>query len=242
MLAALVLVLAAGDISNEPDLTAYWSELEELQHRYELELVKTFADRLRLQVPKPSAQEEVRLFVETYTTICEFARIEYEELDEAERDARQFYGDTIDEAARNGLELCKQLDRTSERYTYEAALIGATIRTKFRAKRYRRAMENAADEAIALDPDNPDAYTIRAIPYLMADDRHGGDLQHAVELLNQALVLEPNNEHARLLLAHAHEEMGELDLATDEYRDLLARNSNCVPAKRALDRLNADEC
>ena len=127
------------------------------------------------------------------------------------------------------------LDSTSETLRLEADLLATLIRSKFRGKKYRKPMERAAREALALDADNARALVSLAKPRLFAPGRNEADLQAGLELLAEALEIEPDLETAYLLKGRALDELGRTDEALVAWRRALEINPDSRPAVDLLD-------
>ena len=151
---------------------------------------------------------------------------------------RRELGDRIDTVAEEGLHALQDHEETSETWRLRADLYGLMIRTDFQATKYRQTMIEAADRAMALDPQNPLAYLSRAKPYLFADPGRGQDLDAATRLIDQALALNPGLEPARLLKAFALHEQKHTPEALALLEKLLAENATCKPAHRWLAEWN----
>jgi len=167
-------------------------------------------------------------------SLAEMLRVEFEDSMEGDRMARAALGQRIDAAATGALELLASLPESSERYRVEADLLATMMRSDFRAKKYRKALDAATALALQLDEHNPRAWVTAAKPFLFAGPKQGGDLEEALRHLDRALELEPDLESALLLRAHAYEKMGKGDLAATDRAKALARNPTCGPALRAL--------
>lgn len=230
----LAAAFVVGTIQADPASARV--RLEDVRRSYDLARVDTLIGSLDYEASNavPDALAEALLMK------AEWLRIDYEQL--ADDDAKRAQlGNEIDRAAERGLNLCASAPETSEWLRRAADLRGTLIRSKFRAKKYRKKMEADADRAIELDPTNARAYVTRAKPWLFADDRHGGDIEQAVALLNHALQLDPELESAQLLLAYATEQDGKEDDALQRYRAILQANPRCKPASIAVKNLENDD-
>ena len=209
------------------------SRLAEVEIQYDVVRAQEFVDHVR------EAGDGDELFAEALLVLAELHRIDFEALDESQRAERRELGRRIDDLADEALALIDELSESSHTQRLKADLLGVKIRSNYQAKKYRKQMERAAARAMELDSTNAAAYVSAAKPFLFADERHRGDTDHAIALLNTALKLEPNFEKAHLLLAYAMEQNGELDLARQRYESVLGTNPDSRPALDALARLRA---
>jgi len=216
--------------------SASWIEiLDAAESSYDITLAQELVETLR-------NEDGSELFLaEALLILAELHRIEFEATDESARSERRALGKQIDAIADEAISLLRAAAQSSHQQRLLADLLGVKIRSNYQAKKYRKHMEQAAALAIELDSANGAAYVSAAKPYLFADERHRGDVDYAIELLETALEHNPDIEKAQLLLAHAHEEKGERVRAEDCYESVLQANSNCRPAREALERLNAEK-
>jgi tetratricopeptide (TPR) repeat protein len=173
---------------------------------------------------------------EAYLIKAEILRFEWEILPE-DADDREHVADELDAAAWAGIERCKLLSESSETFRLRADLLGTLIRSRYRAKKHRAEMEADAERAIELDSENARAYVSKAKPFLFASERHGGDIETAIELLDKALELDDSLETAKLLRAYGLEQLDKRDEALAVYREVLQRNPQCRPAAHAISEL-----
>lgn len=224
------LLIVAAIVAAEPNVSD-WEQFETIRRSYEYEALDAF-------INKVDSGEAPGLLAEALLTKAEWLRIDFEELPDDDHAGRQELGDAIDELAKRGLDLCAAAPVTSEWLRRSADLRGTLIRSKYRAKKHRETMEAEAEAALQLDPRNARAYVTRAKLYLFADDRHGGDIEQAILMLEQAVALEPTLEQANLLRAYAHEQDNRFQDAQNLYEQVLLRNPNCRPAQQAIRRLS----
>ena len=223
----LFLGLGAGAFAND------WQErLEAARRSYSLESVNRLIDEMTTEhiAESPAALAETNLIK------AELLRFEWETLPEDAED-REHVADELDAAAWAGLEHCKPLSESSETFRLRADLLGTLIRSRYRAKKHRAEMEADAERAIELDSENARAYVSKAKPLLFASERHGGDIEKAIELLDKALALDDSLENAKLLRAYGLEQLDERDAALVLYREILQRNPQCRPAEHAISEL-----
>lgn len=230
------LLLLAALLAVPPDAPD-WQRLENVRRSYDYAEL----DRFIADISTKDAAATAELLAEALLAKAEWLRIDLEVLPEDDRAKRQELGNAIDDLAKQGLELCAAAPETSEWLRRAADLRGTLIRSKYRAKKHRKTMEAEAEAALRLDPQNARAYVTRAKPYLFADDRHGGDVEQAVRLLQHALDLDPDLEAAHLLTAYAFQEEELTEQAKERYQQILSRNPACKPAKTAFERLDASD-
>ena len=224
---ALFIELAAGAFASD------WHErLEVVRHSYSLESVNgLISDMTAEDVAEPPAA-----LAEAYLIKAELLRFEWETLPE-DSDGREQVADELDAAAWAGVERCELLSVSSEALRLRADLLGTLIRSRYRAKKHRAEMEADAERAIELDSENARAYVSKAKPLLFAGERHGGDVEAAIELLDEALKLDNSLESAKLLRAYGLEQLDERDAALAAYREILQSNPQCRPAAHAISEL-----
>lgn len=167
---------------------------------------------------------------------AELLRVRFEETPPGETATRQTLGQQIDVIASEALDLLPSQPESSERERVEADLVATMIRSDFRAKKYQSRFEAAVARARALDPHNPRALVTAAKPFLFAPPGHGRDPRKGIELLDQALALDPRLEAALLLRAFARDQLGDRPAAEADWRAALRLNPDCAPARRAMAR------
>lgn len=224
---ALFLGLEAVAFSHE------WQErLEVVRRSYSLESIDELISEMTMQhdTAAPAA------LAEAYLIKAEILRFEWETLPE-DSDDREHMADELDTTAWAGIEQCNSLSAASETFRLRADLLGTLIRSRYRAKKHRAAMEADAERAIELDSKNARAYVSKAKPFLFASERHGGDIEAAIALLDKALTLDDSLESAKLLRAYGLEQLDESDAALDAYKDILKQNPRCRLAEHAISEL-----
>lgn len=230
MIVALLILFLSADSA-----TANWqARILEARRSYEYAPVNALIEELRAATQRDNDPVLATALAETYLAKAELLRIDFEMLPNDAADDRNGLGAAIDAAAKAGLKVCESLPADSETYRLRADLRGTLIRTKYRAKKHRKKMEADARRALRLDPTNARAYATRAKPYLFADDRHGGDIETALDLLQTALDLDSSIESVHLLQAYAFAESGRTEEAVRHYEAILDSNPNCRPANDAL--------
>ena len=210
---------ALGEASRRYDASAATGVLSEARLLYRSE-------------PSPAATD---LHVRASLEVAELLRIEFEESRDGNREARRIIGQRIDATAEEALAILELLSPSSENARRRADLIATMIRSDFRAKKYRDNFDRAVAQALELDQENALAWVAKAKPFLFASPNHGGDLGEAVGLLTRALELSPSLESARLLRAEAYLGIGDTGAAAADWREALAGNPHCEPARRRLE-------
>lgn len=231
VLSSLFVLLAA----NSEDALA--KSLADVETRYDVTLAQEFVADVRAereQTPTPTLNA---LLSKGLLALAEIYRIEFEALDESKRSDRRAIGKKIDEAADEALAIVSSTDESTDQQRMLSDLLGVKIRSNYQAKKYRKRMERAAARALELDPKNAAAYASASKSYLFADEAHRGDVNKAIELLVTAVELDPSNEKALLLLAHAREQNGDTARAKELFESALQNNPHCRPARDALERL-----
>ncbi len=212
-------------------LTTFAGPLEEAARTYDLPTAKAIAAALP---GDDNAEQRAR----AHLLVAELLRIDFEFLPESATKERRALGKEIDEAADTGLLAAASMTESSEKYRLTADLLGTKIRSTYRAGKFKDEMNRAIDKALDLDPNNAYAIIARAKTFIFRPDPSGEELQQAFALLENALMLNAALERAKLLQAHAHDLLGEHEKAIALWEALLAGNSDCKPARRALENAN----
>ncbi len=184
-----------------------------------------------------STSAEARLRADAGLLVAELYRIDFEQTPPDQREERRRLGALIDDAALEGLALLDSVAIDSESQRLRADLVGTLIRSKFRGKKYRRQMEEAAQRAVELDGRNALGWVSRAKPHLFAPGRTRQDLHSGLEYLQQALKIDPRLETAKLLRGRALAELDRHQEAIEELRAVLAANPACAPARDLLQEI-----
>jgi len=224
---ALLVGLGAGAFASDRQ-----ESLESVRLSYSLESV----DDLIAEITTDQGAGDPAALTEAYLIKAEILRFEWETLPEDSED-REHVADELDAAAWAGIERCKLLTESSETFRLRADLLGTLIRSRYRAKKHRAEMEADAERALELDSKNARAYVSKSKPLLFADERHGGDIETAIKLLDTAIELDDSLESAKLLRAFGLEQLDDRDAALAAYREILQRNPQCRPAKHAISEL-----
>lgn len=226
---------------------AYADMMDELRDQYEEALrfydedkAETAFKMIKVYADVNGGEARKLLLAKAALLVAELYRLKYESEDMGILD-RGDVGDRIDEAARTGLDALENLPDSSERWRIESDLYATMIRSKFKGKRYGDEMEEAADKALELDPDNPNAYVTACRRYLFAAERHGGDLEKALNMLNKALDLDPNHERALVFRGTAYEKLGRLEDAKKDWIHVLDMNPHSHLAISNLNRVKGED-
>ena len=234
LLTALVLLLPRASCADE-----LGSSLREARRTYDLTAAIELRALAREPQTTPNAAAE-RLLAEACLLVAELHRLEFEKTPEGQRAERRRRGELIDDAAREGLQALEGLEPVSVVLQMRSDLLATLIRSKFRGKKYRRQMESAARLALEADPGNALAWVSQAKPLLFRPQRDDDDLRAALDLLEQALALDPTLESARLLRGKAYAELGEIAAAQADWLVALRANPDCTPARELLEKYGAD--
>lgn len=230
-------LLMMAILCGVPSPMSWDARLDEVQHAYSIEASDQLVAELAEYCQSSEDFDIQKSLSNAYLIKAELLRFEFEQLPKYARQERSALGNDLDEAAMAGMEICKELPESSEKYRLLADLRGTLIRTKFRAKKHRKKMMADAERALAIDPKNARAYVSKAKLFLFADERHGGDVETALELLQHAQKLDASLETAQLLYAYGLEEASRADEAIGYYKKILEQNPRCRPARAAVEEL-----
>ncbi len=211
------------------------SDLAEARETYDLEAAIEIADSLAAVHDETPTNEFILEAAEADLLVAELLRIEFEMTPEDEREARRELGDRIDSAAQRGLDRIDSLEESSRVLRVRADLIATLIRSKFRGQKYRRSMNQAARRAIELDPSNASAWVTLAKPPAFKPGRDDADRAEALEMLDEALTLDPDHETARVMRGRMLYELGDEAAARSEWSSVLKQNPRCRPARDLLE-------
>ena len=233
----MAFLLLIATLCGELSPTGWDARLNEVRHSYSVEAAGQLIAELAEHDQSSGDSAIHEALAEAHLIKADLLRFEFEQLPKDAGSERSVLGNELDEAARGGLEICQTLPESSEKYRRLADLRGTLIRSKFRAKKHRKKMKADADRALELDPENGRAYVSKAKLFLFADDRQGGDVERALDLLEHAQKLDGSLETAQLLYAYGLEEAGRPNEAMQLYTMILKRNPQCRPARTALENL-----
>lgn len=208
--------------------------LDRAERTYDLAAVRTVQRALEVTEPAQRDVEWRTLAMRAHLLAAELLRIEFEARPANATAERRALGKAIDTEARAGLLVLEELPDTSEKFRCKADLIGTMIRSSYRAGNLRADMRAAIDQALALDPENPRALVSAAKLVVFDPNAKADELREAMATLTGVLTRSPDLEQAALMMAHAHQRLGEVAQATQIWRDCLQRNPDCAPARRGL--------
>jgi tetratricopeptide (TPR) repeat protein len=232
LLAATALLAAPAGPAD--DLAA---QIAAAQRAYDVQAAEAAQTAARALTATEPLAEGVMLRIKACLLVAELYRIDWEKLAESDIVHRRAIGGKIDDAVEEALSLYDQLPENSEKNRLKADLLGTMIRSDFRAKKYKKPMDEATARALALDPNNARAYVTQSKPFLFAPKNEGGDPAKAVDILTTALKLDPTLESARCLRGLAYKKAGQPALAKQDFQTALDQNPECRPAKEQLAEL-----
>lgn len=229
--------LLASVLLSIPSFAASFDELMaeagRVTHEYDLAAGAELIDQMKPIVDEDSSDEQKLTLASVALMVAELRRMEYETTDAEPREKR-LLGRTIDDAAETGLRALKTATKTSERWRIRADLYGTMIRSKFKGKKYGGEMDKATEKALELDPKNANAIVTGSKRALFAKPSQGGDVPKALEMLNEALDLDPNHERALIFRGIAYEKLGNDDQAEVDWKQALQLNPHSRLAKENL--------
>ena len=94
--------------------------------------------------------------------------------------------------------------------------------------------EYEENESVVEEKRADDSNDVEALRSLVEENVKSGKLPEAIEALNRLIELEPNDPELPLLKANFYSYMGELELAKNEFEDILARDPFVVEAYHGL--------
>ena len=204
---------------------------------YDLAAAIELRDASRTVDEDPPSAARARFLAEVHLLVAELYRIDFEQTPANQREERRRLGSLIDDAALEGLALLEPVGIDSESLRLRADLVGTLIRSRFRGKKYRHQMEEAAQRSVELDSRNALGWVSRAKPLLFAPGRNRQDLHSGLEYLQEALEIDPHLETAKLLRGRALAELDRHTEAIEELRSVLAANPACAPARDLLQEI-----
>lgn len=214
--------------------------LDQAERTYDLAAVRDVQQALEATAPAQRDGEWRERSVRAHLLAAELLRIEFEAHPATATAERRALGKSIDVEARAGLLLVEELPESSEKYRCKADLIGTMIRSSYRAGNLRADMRAAVERALELDPGNARALVSSAKPVVFDPGAKAEVLREALVTLARALASSPGLEQANLMMAHAHQRLGEVARAAEIWRECLQRNPGCAPARRALETEGPD--
>ncbi|HEO71065.1 MAG TPA: hypothetical protein ENN80_07365 [Candidatus Hydrogenedentes bacterium] len=237
-----LLSVAVGAAYDNASLEELKQAAEKSQHTYDIETARELLPVLQGRLyTVPQAEETAlrELLAQHALFIASMARNEYEKDDISIGEKREL-GSEIDAAASKGFSALGPLPETSEKHRITADLLMMRMRTKFKGQRHEGSMEAAADKALALDPCNPSALLTKSRRKLFAEDKHGGDFEEGLAMVNRAIELDPANEQAFVLRGLAWKRHGDMEKAIADWKRALDINPHTKPAREHLERAGAN--
>lgn len=232
----LVPLAVVADPHVDPKVGVFAKRIDGVRMAYDIPGAATLLEEMSKYVEaKPTREGDLEVG-RAALAVAELLRYQYEWGGLGPIDRRNV-GKKIDSAAYTGHRALNRADPSSEKYRIKADLWGTMIRSDFKAKKYGTRMERAAEIALDLDPENPNAYVTGCKRALYAPEKRGGDLDLAMEYLDTALKLAPHHEAALIMRGIGWEKMDEFDKAMEAWNKALDLNPNCRPAKENLARL-----
>jgi tetratricopeptide (TPR) repeat protein len=194
---------------------------------------------LQEAVAKDPSPETYLLLGRACLTVAELRRYAYEKATDMDPRDRRLLGREGDEVARIGHDAMDALpDTMSEKWRIKADLYATMIRSLYKGEKFVNEMDAAMEEALELDPKNPNALLTATKRPLFAEEKHGGDPKKALELIGRVLEIDPNMELAIAFRGVAYEKLGQMDKALADWRRALELNPK---SRLALDKLQEHE-
>jgi tetratricopeptide (TPR) repeat protein len=237
------MLLVAGADYETASIAELRDAVETAHRTWNLDLAQELITPLkqRLNTAAGDAAQELRwLLARDALLTASLLRNTYEKAD-TDNAFRRELGQRIDDAASTGFSALGGLPESSEKSRIMADLYMMMMRSKYKGKKYEDAMEKAADRAVELDPENPEALLTRSRRRLFAEENRGGDFEEGLKMVNRAIALDPDNEGAYILRALAYERHGMLDNAIADYQKALEINPEARPAAEHLERARAKQ-
>lgn len=216
------------------DLSA---EVDRVERDSDLEGALKLVEALQARTVSNAKPEDLMLLGRAALTAAEVRRYQYEKGNDMDPRDRRLLGRMIDEVAKIGHDAMDALpEDMSERWRIKADLYMTMIRSYYKGNKYIDAMDAALAKAIELDPENPNALVSAAKRPLFAEEKHGGDVPEALELLSHALEIDPNLERAIAFRGVAYDELGDTDKAIADWKRALELNPKSQLAIDMLER------
>lgn len=238
MYAGLAMVALLGLAMDVPATT-----LEELQQQLvqvergkDLDATMDFVHRLQSYVATDPSVPAYLALGRAALHAAELMRWDYEEGENTmdPRD-RRLLGRDIDDVANIGHDALSHVpDNLSEKWRIEADLWATMIRSSYKGNKYGDNMERAYEKALELDPNNANALITASKRPLFAEPQHGGDVPKALEMLNKAIAIDPDNDRALAFRGAAYEKLGNMPKAMADWKKALELNPNNQLAAKKL--------
>jgi len=244
----LVLAVIITTLAGAQSLAELSAHSDKARADYDVEAaLKAFQAVQDFAKANPATDEINFVIARSALTVATLYRIKYEEeekFDEEDNDEgnlkrkdMRILGQRIDDVSWIGHKALDALPESSEQLRLRADLWGMMIRTGYRGNKYGDLMEECANKALALDPQNHWAYVSASKRKLFATEKRGGDLEKAMEYLNKALELKTDFEDALVLRGMGYEKLGEKDKAVADWKKALELNPKSYTAKKNLDKI-----
>ena len=211
--------------------------LAEVEREYDVEQAEALLPLVQQYTEANPSDETHLLLADLCAVIAELNRMDYETEEELAMRDQRLLGRHIDDVAQIGLDALGKLPDSSEKFRIMSDLYATMIRSKYKGSKYGDNMDRAAEKALALDPENPNAYVTVAKKPLFAKEKHGGDLEMSLTLLNRALEIDPGHEKARIFRGIAYEKLDQLDRAVEDWSYVLDKNPHSRPAISNMKRV-----
>ncbi len=232
LLGAFLCSVATADAVDELRARA-----ERVQREYDLPAGEALMADLQSFLTESPSDDSWMTLAQVALFVAELRRMDYETTDIDPREKR-LLGRTIDEAARIGHDALGHAPKISERWRIKADLFGTMIRSKYKGNKYGGEMDRATERALELDPRNASAIVTGSKRALFAKPGQGGDVPAALEMLNQALEIDPDHERALIFRGMAYEKLGNEDLAETDWEKVLKGNPHSRLARDNLSSMN----
>ncbi len=235
------LIFSLGADLSSATLDVLVQEVAAAHRTYDLALARELVPALERRVNTAQGQEVQalrQLLAEDALLAASLLRYEYEKPDTNNVQKRAL-GKEIDAAASMGFSALGGLPDTSEKARMTADLLMMMMRSKFKGKTHQESMEAASDRALELDPQNPKALLTKSRPKLFAEEKHGGDFEEGLAMVNRALELDPNDEGAYVLRGLAYHRHGMYDEAIADWERALEINPEAKPARERLEAVRS---
>lgn len=236
ILMGLVAALTLTSAAVATDLGDIAARVDEAQRSYDVAKAKQLLSELDALVDESSSEEAKFGLAQAALLVAELLRLDYEQQDLPPKELR-LLGREIDDAARIGHEILKSVPSVSEKYRIQADLWGTMIRSDFKGKKYGGEMKDATKMALKMGADNPNAYVTASKRPLFATEKHGGDIQKAIGLLDKALELDPEHERALIFRGIAYEKLENMDGALRDWNRATELNPQSRLAMDNLERV-----
>jgi len=211
----------------------YQTRAQRVEREYDLPAAVALMVELQSCVIENPSDESFMTLARVALLVAELRRMEYETTDADPRNKR-LLGRTIDDAAKVGRDALEKAPNVSEKWRIQADLYGTMIRSKYKGNKYGGEMDKATERARKMDPNNANAIVTGCKRLLFATKGQGGDVPAALEMLNEALAIDPNHERALIFRGIAYDKLGKEELAEKDWKRTLELNPYSRLAKDNL--------